>query len=81
VRHDREIAVSVTDTGCGLAPADLSKIFLKGWRAATNGSMRGTGLGLFIVKTLVEALAGRLTVESALGHGSCFTVFLPCAIS
>ena len=76
--HERELAISVTDTGCGIAPADLSEIFAKGWGAAANGSIRGAGLGLFIVKTLVEAHTGRISVESTLGQGSCFTVFLPC---
>jgi signal transduction histidine kinase len=80
-RHDGKIAISVADTGCGIAPADLSMIFAKGWCAAANGSSGSTGLGLFIVKTLVEAHAGRIAVESTLGQGSCFTVFLPCELS
>ncbi len=75
--HHRELAISLTDTGCGITPADLSLVFVKGWGVTANGFSEGAGLGLFIVKTLVEAHAGRIMVKSALGQGSCFTVFLP----
>ena len=51
----------------------------KYWRAEKTPYQEGTGLGLFIVKALVEAHGGRIEVKSALGQGTCFSVFLPAA--
>jgi signal transduction histidine kinase len=77
-RHKGEIALSVTDTGCGIAPTDLSLVFVRGGRTLAAGSSSGSGLGLFIVKTLVEMHGGRVTVASALGQGTQVTAFLQC---
>lgn len=76
-QHARGILVEVSDTGPGIAPADQPFLFLK-YRPPTVGrSQDGTGLGLFIVKTFVEAHNGRVEVESTLGSGACFRIFLP----
>jgi signal transduction histidine kinase len=72
-----EIAVSVTDTGCGMALEELPQLFQRYHRTVANRHREGTGLGLFIVKALVEAHGGRVEVASILGQGSCFTVFFP----
>jgi PAS domain S-box-containing protein len=74
-----EIMVAVQDTGPGIAPEELPALFRKYQRAAATRHHEGTGLGLFIVKTLVEAHGGRVEVESSLGSGTCFRVFLPTA--
>jgi signal transduction histidine kinase len=76
-RSNSEVAVSVTDTGCGIALEELPQIFQRYRRTVANRHQEGTGLGLFIVKALVEAHGGRVEVASMLGQGSCFTVFLP----
>jgi len=72
-----DLAVSVADTGPGIAPEELAELFARYRRARTGRSQPGTGLGLFIVKALVEAHGGRVTVTSTLAAGSRFTVVLP----
>jgi signal transduction histidine kinase len=68
---EREVLFSVADTGCGIAPDHLPRVFDRFWRAP--GSQRqGAGLGLPIVKGIVEAHGGRTWVESSPGHGSTF---------
>src|SRR5262249_42949880 len=73
--------LKVADTGPGLDPEDLprafERFFLYG-RHAQNRAV-GTGLGLAIVKELTEAMGGSVTVESAAGRGTTFTVALPAA--
>jgi PAS domain S-box-containing protein len=75
-----EARVAVMDRGPGIAPDALDRIFDRFARATDSPSApSGVGLGLFISKTLVEAHGGRIWVESELGRGSTFTVFLPYA--
>jgi PAS domain S-box-containing protein len=78
-RHGDEAMVSVRDSGPGIDPAKLSTLFQKFNRIEINERQEGIGLGLFIVKELVAAHGGRVEVESCLGQGSCFAVFLPLA--
>lgn len=73
-----ELHVSVTDRGPGISPTEQVKIFDKFYRIAGSGRrIGGTGMGLAIVKGLVEANGGQVLVESEPGHGSTFTVVLP----
>jgi CheY-like chemotaxis protein len=67
--------IDVHDTGCGIAPADLTRIFEPFY--STKSSHRGVGLGLSISHAIVASLGGELTVESQLGRGSTFRVTLP----
>jgi signal transduction histidine kinase len=67
----------VRDTGPGIAPLDRPRIFDRLYRGDRSRSERGLGLGLSLVKAIVEAHKGRVTVESAPGPGSTFTVRLP----
>lgn len=70
--------VTVADNGEGIAPEDLPRIFERFYRSGTgHAGNDGTGLGLAIVKHLTEAHGGRVTVESELGLGSRFTIWLP----
>jgi signal transduction histidine kinase len=71
--------IEIEDSGRGIPPADLPKIFEPFYRVDEDRSRAtgGTGLGLSIVKTLVEGMNGTLKVQSKLGQGSIFTVSLP----
>lgn len=78
-REGATIVVRVSDTGCGMPPDDLPKLFQEFYRAndPINQQVRGTGLGLALVKRIVEAHQGHITVQSTLGKGTTFTVQLP----
>jgi len=71
--------VAVEDRGIGIPPTELPKLFNRFARAsnARKAKIPGTGVGLFIVKTIVEGHGGAVTVQSALGSGSTFSVTLP----
>ena len=79
VQRDDEIAISVADTGPGIAAKHLPRLFERFYRVDRGRSrdVGGTGLGLSIVKHLTEALGGHVMVESLPGVGSTFTVHLP----
>jgi PAS domain S-box-containing protein len=74
------IRFAVIDTGIGIAPENIDKLFKPFIQidSALNRQYAGTGLGLSLVKRLVEIHGGRVGVSSEFGVGSCFTVDLPC---
>lgn len=77
---DKRIAVRVADKGIGIPSAQLKRIFKRFYRVPGRfmARVKGTGLGLFIVHSVVTKHGGRVFAESAgLGHGSTFTVHLP----
>jgi PAS domain S-box-containing protein len=78
-----EVHLSVHDTGPGLSDAQLAQLFQAFSQVHDEARTReaGTGLGLFIVKHLVEAQAGRVWAESRVGQGSVFHVTLPAAVT
>jgi len=81
-RHaGREIHVSVADRGIGIHPTEQSRIFEPFYRTADviAAQIQGAGLGLSLVKRIVEAHGGRIAVTSTPGSGSEFTVVLPAA--
>jgi PAS domain S-box-containing protein len=67
----------VKDEGIGIAPEHLSRVFERFERAVSDRHYGGLGLGLYITRTIVEAMGGRIQVESTLGQGTTFTVVLP----
>lgn len=71
--------VTVEDTGVGIAPEHLEKIFRPFERGGAPATVSGTGIGLAIVDRLVNAMGGTITVESALGVGSTFRMSIPAA--
>lgn len=73
------LTIDVTDQGVGIADRDRSKLFTSFSRVRTvqTESIRGTGLGLYICKKLVEAMGGNIWVDSILGEGSKFSFTLP----
>ena len=75
--HDRAVRISVRDTGVGIAPDNLRKIFSPFFTT----KHRGTGLGLAITRTIVEKHRGTINVESAVGQGSTFSLEFAACVS
>jgi two-component system sensor histidine kinase SenX3 len=77
----REVQITVADRGIGIPPAEQENIFKPFYRTpeVIAAQIQGAGLGLSLVQRIVEAHGGRITVASAPGEGSAFTVHLPAA--
>jgi len=80
-QHDDEVELAVTDSGIGISTADQARLFTEFFRSTNPQAVAqpGTGLGLTICARIVERHGGRIEVESVLGEGSTFRVFLPAA--
>ena len=76
-RDDDDVVIRVRDTGIGIEAADLEHIWERLYRADRSRSSQGLGLGLSVVRALVEAHGGRVDVESMPAAGSTFTITLP----
>ncbi len=74
-----EVVLSVSDRGAGIRRGDLHRLFEPFFRGEGTGSVPGSGLGLAVVRGLVEAHGGHVTVDSAPGKGSTFSIRLPAA--
>jgi signal transduction histidine kinase len=70
------VFIKVRDTGEGIHPDDLPHFWERFYRGQSQAG-GGTGVGLALVKELTQAMGGSMSVESALGEGSCFTITLP----
>jgi signal transduction histidine kinase len=78
-RHDCHCCCTVTDHGLGMTSAQVEKVFDKFYRVdASNTAVSGTGLGMTIVKHLVEAHGGKIEIASTPGQGTTVTVCFPC---
>ena len=71
---DEGVAIAVTDTGCGIPPELLPRIFEP---FVTHGKRNGTGLGMAIVRSVIEMHEGRITLESTVGVGTTVRIWLP----
>ncbi len=69
------LRLSVADTGCGIAPQIMLSIFDPYFTTKKPGE--GTGMGLSVVQGIVEDYGGKITVHSAVGQGTAFTIYLP----
>ncbi len=73
--EERFASVQIADTGSGIPQKTLSRIFEPFY--TTKKTAKGTGLGLFITKKIVESFSGTISVESSEGEGTCFTITFP----
>jgi signal transduction histidine kinase len=81
-RRGGQVALRITDTGLGMDPKQLERIFRPFERlGAESTAIPGTGLGLALSQQLVARMGGRIEVESTPGQGTTFTVLLRAAIS
>lgn len=78
-KNDNHIEVSVSDNGWGISPKDQRLIFRQFYRVQQHSQVKGYGIGLAVVKYVVEAHHGKIHVNSELGKRSCFTFTLPKA--
>jgi signal transduction histidine kinase len=79
--EEHAVAIAVQDNGVGISDEDMPRLFRRFSRVGQQGGRKvaGTGLGLYIVKSMVEAQGGRIWVQSEPGRGSTFTYTLPVA--
>lgn len=75
LKERKYVELSIKDTGCGMDEETKSRIFDPFFTTKTIGE--GTGLGLFVVQSVIDKYEGAITVESEIGVGSCFKVYLP----
>jgi PAS domain S-box-containing protein len=75
--RDNSVVVRIVDSGPGIVPEELASLFVKYRQVKEVRTAEGAGLGLFIVRALVEAHGGQVEAESIPGQGACFSVLLP----
>jgi signal transduction histidine kinase len=75
-KEDDQAIVKVSDNGCGMSEETCRRIFDRFYQGDTSHSEEGNGLGLALVKRVVDLVDGTITAESELGQGTTFTVIL-----
>ena len=76
-RGNGTVIIGITDHGKGISPQEQARIFERFYRVQNGSGKGGYGLGLFMVRHIVEAHGGRIEVESEPGRGSCFRLIFP----
>ena len=74
--ENSKAVVKFADTGCGISKEEGKRIFEKFYQAETSHTKEGNGLGLALIKKVIDILGGEITVESEVGKGSTFTIIL-----
>jgi signal transduction histidine kinase len=77
--HGTQACISVCDHGIGMKPEQLARVFERFFRADPSGNIPGTGLGMSLVKEIMEIHGGGVEVESTFGVGTTVTLWLPVA--
>ncbi len=78
-REEEWVTVRFRDSGMGIEPGDMPRIWDRLYRGDKSRNEQGLGLGLSFVKAVIEAMGGTVSAESEPGRGSLFTVALPVA--
>jgi signal transduction histidine kinase len=73
------VSIAVTDHGVGMRPDQVARVCERFYRADTSGKIPGTGLGMAIVKEIVNLLGGQIEIISSVGVGTTVTLWLPAA--
>jgi signal transduction histidine kinase len=76
IPYEMFACVNISDTGRGIREEDLPKVFGRFWRAAESGGIPGVGVGLYLAREIITACGGYIKVNSEIGKGSTFSVFL-----
>ena len=76
-QKDQQVGITIKDTGIGIPPEELPQIWDRLYRGDKSRSQRGIGLGLSLVKAIVQAHRGQVEVSSTANRGSSFTVYIP----
>ncbi|MHB8522142.1 MAG: sensor histidine kinase [Limisphaerales bacterium] len=79
--HDHEVVLTVRDTGCGIPPEELPRIWDRLYRGDKSRNEKGLGLGLSLVQAVIQAHHGSVAVASEVDRGSLFTIHLPLGSS
>ncbi len=79
VRFDDALEIAVEDRGIGMTPDDITRLYEPFFRGQNVGTIKGTGLGLVVVKQAMDAHGGTITIKSQISVGSTFTLVIPDA--
>jgi signal transduction histidine kinase len=82
VTHDkqRKVLIAIEDQGMGMTPEQLERVFEKFYRADPSGAIPGTGLGMAIIKSIIEQHGGSIEIQSEYGKGTKVMLYLPIAL-